>query len=105
MTPRGKEVWEEARTVIEIRFESSYIGHVTGKPEPPAESPARRESCRSRPFNPEVMEMAPENRCELVARAVSAARRARDTDRDRFPELHRDWRARKTKKASLFHRA
>jgi len=32
-------------------------------------------------------EMAPENRCELVARAVSAARRARDADRDRFPNL------------------
>jgi hypothetical protein len=38
-------------------------------------------------------EMAPENRCELVARAVSAARRARDADRDRFPDRHRDWRA------------
>ena len=33
--------------------------------------------------------MAPENRCELVARAVSAARRARDADRDRFPDLYR----------------
>jgi hypothetical protein len=44
-------------------------------------------------LNLEVMEMAQENRCELVARAVSAARRARDADRDRFPDRHRDWRA------------
>ena len=60
-----------------------------GNRKPPAESPARRELCLSCPLNPEVMEMAPENRCELVARAVSAARRARDADRDRFPDLYR----------------
>jgi hypothetical protein len=91
-TPRGKESWKEARTVIEIRFESSYIGHVTGKPEPPAELPTGRELYLSRPLNPEVIEMEPENRSELVARAVTAARRARDTDRDRFPERQLDWR-------------
>jgi hypothetical protein len=37
------------------------------------------------------MEMTPEHRCELVTRAVSAARRARDADCDRFPDRHQDW--------------
>ncbi|MGB6163283.1 MAG: hypothetical protein WBF75_12075 [Pseudonocardiaceae bacterium] len=37
--------------------------------------------------------MTPEHCRELVTRAVSAARAARDADRDRFPDRHLDWRA------------
>jgi hypothetical protein len=90
-TPCGKESWKEARTVIDIQFESSYIGHVTGKPENP-----RRitRPARAMPFAPvESGGNGNGTRKPLRTGRAGGQRRptgARDADRDRFPDRHRD---------------